>query len=219
MRLLFRLIFSLGLLVAVGFVCYQYLVQTDSELGRQLESIFGELGGQKVTPEERQAAESRSKTELQVPEINSNENAASPERKVLKLYRWKDDNGRTQVTDQPPEDKEFKVITYQDPKNIALTPQTSVNTPNFNYQVPHASQTGQSTAPIATKPTPLPVQCQVKMRDVKRLERKLDKADDVVESIWLQDYCSALSELIQDSCVVPKSEVKYNRYCPVRFKR
>lgn len=68
-------------------------------------------------------------------------------------------------------------------------------------------------------PKEVSVHRQVKMRNVNRLGKKLDKADDVVNSIWLQDYCSALSELIQDNCVVPKSEIKYNRYCPVRFKR
>lgn len=63
------------------------------------------------------------------------------------------------------------------------------------------------------------MRCQGKYHNVQRFEEKLAKADDVVGSIWLQDYCSALSEFIQDGCVLPKKQVTYNAYCAVRFKR
>ncbi len=216
MKVLFKILFTFGLLAVMVFVSHKHLVNSDTQVGRQLNQFFDDLqktDASRIEPASGIQNDNALNKEEYITEPAVQEPAV---RKQMNLYRWKDEYGRTQITDTPPEDREYKTITYQEPKNLPKVSPRPTLKPNFNTQQKQPSNQNQQQF---TKPTPLPVQCQVKMRDVHRLEKKLDKASDVTNSIWLQDYCSALSELIQDNCVVPKKEIKYNRYCPVRFKR
>lgn len=133
MKILFRLLFIIGLLVALVFISYQYLLHTDAPLGHQLQQVFQQLtndGANKNLKENAQRIkESQLKSENDSREARQSESQA--ERKAMRLYRWKDDNGRTQVTDIPPDDREYKTITYQDPKNMSSVRARPSPTPNI----------------------------------------------------------------------------------------
>ncbi|MDH5203966.1 MAG: hypothetical protein OEW69_12025, partial [Nitrospirota bacterium] len=51
------------------------------------------------------------------------------------------------------------------------------------------------------------------------LEKKVSKQANPSASIWLHDYCSALSEMVTEQCNISRKVIKYNDYCPVRFRK
>lgn len=136
---------------------------------------------------------------------------------VKKLYKWKDEQGKFQFGEKPPEGTEFSEISYRadSPTQANRTkPKLQFNFPSQNQKTAQTKEQTQNTVESVN----LSPQCRSKLSTLRNFERKLDKSKDIVGSIWLESYCTALSELIQDGCVMPKSDVKYNRYCPVRYK-
>ena len=141
--------------------------------------------------------------------------ATDPSDSTSKFYQWVDDLGKTQYSKTPPEDRDYREINYQPASQSSQV--TTTKKPVIPLKTT-PSKPAQDEIKSSQQTFTVPIQCQNKLRAVQRYEQKLDKSKDLVESIWLADYCSALSELIQDGCVVPKQAIKYNRYCPVRYK-
>jgi hypothetical protein len=141
--------------------------------------------------------------------------ATDPSDSTSKLYQWVDDVGKTQYSKIPPEGRDYREINYQPASQSSQG--TATKKPSIPLKTT-PSKPVRDEIKSSDQTFTVPIQCQNKLRAVERYEQKLDKSKDLVESIWLADYCSALSELIQDGCVVPKQAIKYNRYCPVRYK-
>jgi len=153
--------------------------------------------------------------------VESKPETTTPQKVTSVMYQWKDDKGNIQFTDQPPVDKPYKEIKIETKKGkkkqtrYSTRPPINTSPQNSNAKVAQSDNTDGTQSSFST----LSLQCRNKYSSVERFERKLDKEKDIPQSIWLQDYCSALGDFIQEECVLPKSEVKYNSYCPLRFRR
>ena len=133
------------------------------------------------------------------------------------MYQWKDEKGNIQFTEKPPVDREYKEVTIQTkrgkaaPKPTALLKNSQIAATKNQNDAQNNDRSGSLSG--------LSLRCKSRYSMVERFEEKLEKESNVRESIWLQDYCSALGDFIQDGCILPKAEVKFNGYCPLRFKR
>ncbi|MGX5202400.1 DUF4124 domain-containing protein [Aliikangiella sp. IMCC44632] len=165
----------------------------------------------------------------QQPKSNFQPNADSSQDKSAQklMYRWLDDAGNLKFTQTPPKDREYQTVTYtseptRQPGSISPSRQYEIKNNKPTQYLPNVTTRQQSTArndQTDIKDLGLSLQCTSQLNHLKRFEKKLDKSKDVAQSIWLQDYCSALSELIQTNCVIAKKYIKYNQWCGVRYRR
>ena len=152
-----------------------------------------------------------------IPDVPA-EKVEKHEQKVTNvMYQWKDEKGNLQFTEKPPVDREYKEIIIQTKKGKAAPKPTTLlrNNQVASTKTKNIPEKVESSSALAS----LSSRCKSRYSMVERFEEKLEKANSIRESIWLQDYCSALGDFIQEGCVLPKAEVKFNSYCPLRFKR
>lgn len=208
----FRLVIFLAIMVAAVFVLQYFLksqVQNQDNPTSSPKSLSTLVEGL-VKQEAQQNSANSQPTQLQSQQTQNNS-------QVKKLYKWKDEQGKTQFGENPPEGAQYSEISYQadSPTQANRTKQKlQFNFPSQNQKTAQAKEQAQNEV----EPARLSPQCRSKLGSLRNFERKLDKSKDIVGSIWLESYCTALSELIQEGCVMPKSDIKYNRYCPVRYK-
>jgi len=215
---IFRLIIFVAVVIGAVWTARQYLTPppessaetapSNSGATKELTNWLKELTPGDSTDDKQPAANEKS------PRAGQNSDSSNKG----SLYKWVDDQGKTQFTESPPTDRDYTEFSYDQSKTPPKPQNWLQKTPTFQPpQFERPKSTQRNTEENSTS-FEVPIRCRVKLRAVERRSKKLDKADDIVKSIWLQDYCTALSELIQEGCVVPKSEIKYNRYCPVRYK-
>ncbi|WP_196137495.1 DUF4124 domain-containing protein [Aliikangiella sp. G2MR2-5] len=167
---------------------------------------------------------SRSETEKNteaVPAISEDSFVNNSDQEVKsRMYQWKDEKGVIQYTQEPPQEREYEEIEIVTAKGEErYSPVTA--SPYSNSSSGQTKQKTNRTTSVSNSPTKIELssRCKRSYSRVEQLERKVANSKNIVDSIWLQDYCSALSEFIHEGCVLPKSEVTYNSYCPVRFRR
>lgn len=203
----------------VGLVVLLVLFVVSKPDGEWIKAQLDAMNNVKEAGEELKDA--IEKNESEKPSSNSNEKVATdPNKKVVSvMYQWIDKTGNVQFTESPPADRPFKKIKMETKQGLNNT-RSQVSTSQIN-STSRASQSrvASNEKEVQDLTDNLSLACKSKLSNIERYEKKLDKTSDLVGSIWLADYCSALSEFIQDSCVLPKKQIKYNAYCPVRFKR
>ncbi len=226
---LVRFLLLLGILALLIFVMKSYLVPqlTNSQNGwvsELMESFSGVLDGSYSN--EGSSNDTNQMDMLEVNDNLTNKNKIHPttEREKQSLYRWIDEKGNTQYTQElPDENIDYEVVSYRESKKQLSS--TSQRFPRNYSQLPKTQRVDSKKSSEEQKNTgevkpsfEIPLQCKAKYSRLSGYEKKLSRSKEVVESIWLQDYCTALSELIQEGCVVPKKVVKFNQYCPVRYR-
>lgn len=206
-----RLVIFIGVLVAAVYLSQRLLIGqiNDNEMV-SVQSDTGKAGN--LNPQATSSKQFSQQSQA------GQTNTTRPLMK--KLYKWKDAQGNLKFGEVPPDDVEYSEISYRGDSSTQSRPQVALPKSQFQVSSQGKPSRGESyqAAKQAIKAVDLPVQCRSKLRTLSGFERKLDKSKQVVASIWLESYCTALSELIQDGCVMPKEDVKYNRYCPVRYK-
>jgi len=215
------LVFILALIVLLAIILHKGPATWDeASIKRWVEQvkIQFEAGGSAHTQTQKQTP---IQTQVDAKDKNTGVAVPTPSKQTLEqqvvMYQWRDEQGQLHVTQTPPTDREYKTISYKVSESVRGKRPDTRQRMTMPYSPPQT--TNEKDAGDTNLSQKVPVHCQFAVKRLQRYEKKLNSAQNVAESIWLHDYCEALSELITNDCRLSKSDVSYNRYCPLRYRR